>query len=169
MRSGHRPPTGVAAQASELFCQDILQHRPIQREIRHKLLQLAVVRPLCGLTLELLQPAHLRWHQATVLLATIAERRLPDARLAADLPIAVPSSALRSTNAICASVNLDVFILIPPSSRPTLNWNFPAQGGPGNRRQVTLRWSPTVGQFDGLVKLGPGCCQAANLIMLPTP
>jgi hypothetical protein len=36
--------------------------------------------------------------------------------------------------------------------------------GPDN-----VRWSPTVGQFDGLVKLGPGCCQAANLIMLPTP
>jgi hypothetical protein len=35
--------------------------------------------------------------------------------------------------------------------------------------QALVRWSPTVGQFDGLVKLGPGCCQAANLIMLPTP
>jgi hypothetical protein len=31
-----------------------------------------------------------------------------------------------------------------------------------------VRWSPTVGQFDGLVKLGPGCRQAANLIMSPT-
>jgi hypothetical protein len=37
------------------------------------------------------------------------------------------------------------------------------------RHLVQLRWSSTVGQFDGLVKLGPGCCQAANLIMLPTP
>jgi hypothetical protein len=36
-------------------------------------------------------------------------------------------------------------------------------------KRLEVRWSPTVGQFDGLVKLGPGCCQAANLIMLPTP
>ena len=32
-----------------------------------------------------------------------------------------------------------------------------------------LRWSPLVGQFDGLVKLGPGCCQAANLVVSSAP
>jgi len=32
-----------------------------------------------------------------------------------------------------------------------------------------LRWTHPVGQFDGLVKLGPGYCQAANLINSPTP
>ena len=34
---------------------------------------------------------------------------------------------------------------------------------------IHLRWPPTVGQFDGLDKLGPGCRQAANLIISPTP
>jgi hypothetical protein len=37
------------------------------------------------------------------------------------------------------------------------------------QKQVRLRWSPAVGQFDGLDKLGPGCPQAANLVMSPAP
>jgi hypothetical protein len=37
------------------------------------------------LLIELLQPAHLRWHQPTVLLAPIVEGGLADPRLAADL------------------------------------------------------------------------------------
>ena len=38
--------------------------------------------------------------------------------------------------------------------------------GTGQRDHARyLRWSPSVGQFDGLVKLGPGCRQAANLIV----
>jgi len=32
-----------------------------------------------------------------------------------------------------------------------------------------MRWSRSVGQFDGLVKLGPGYRQAANLINSPIP
>ena len=32
-----------------------------------------------------------------------------------------------------------------------------------------VRWPPTVGQFDGLVKLGPGCFQAANLVASSAP
>ena len=32
-----------------------------------------------------------------------------------------------------------------------------------------LRWSRPVGQFGGRVKLGPGCCQAANLSVIPAP
>lgn len=34
---------------------------------------------------------------------------------------------------------------------------------------ASLRWSRSVGQFDGLVKLGPGYRQAANLINSPIP
>jgi hypothetical protein len=35
-------------------------------------------------------------------------------------------------------VNFDFFILFPPFPSPTLNWNFPAQRGPKNGRQVNL-------------------------------
>jgi hypothetical protein len=41
---------------------------------------------------------------------------------------------------------------------------------PKQRHRVSnLRWPPSVGQFDGLVKLGPGCRQAANSCMSPAP
>jgi hypothetical protein len=42
--------------------------------------------------------------------------------------------------AICASVNLDLFMVIPrPAARIThpLNWNFPAMIGPETGKQVT--------------------------------
>jgi hypothetical protein len=32
-----------------------------------------------------------------------------------------------------------------------------------------VRWPPSVGQFDGLDKLGPGSCQAANLVISSAP
>ncbi len=32
-----------------------------------------------------------------------------------------------------------------------------------------VRWSPTVGQFGGLDKLGPDCCQAAKFSTSPPP
>ena len=43
--NGHTgiPPPGGTARASELLCQHVLQHRLVQRQIRHQLLQPAVL------------------------------------------------------------------------------------------------------------------------------
>ena len=73
------PPCAAVGQASKLSADHVLQHRLVERQIRHDLLQLAV------LFLELAQPFHLRWRQASVLLASIVVGRLANPRLATDL------------------------------------------------------------------------------------
>jgi len=49
----------------------------------------------------------------------------------------VPASACFRTKAICACETFDLFI-VHSASRPSNNWNFPDQSGPGNRQQVRL-------------------------------
>src|SRR5262249_32578447 len=73
------PPVAASGQASKLSADHVLQYLLIERKVSHDLLQLAV------LFLELTQSLHLRWHQATVLLAPIVVRGLADPGLATDL------------------------------------------------------------------------------------
>ena len=72
-------PVHACARASELFCKYVLQHRLVQAQVGHQSLELIV------LFFELPQSAQLRWAQAAVPLASLVERRIADAQLAADL------------------------------------------------------------------------------------
>ena len=45
----------------------------------------------------------------------------------------------RSTNAICASVNFDRFINLPPHEPWDHKWNIPVSGGPVFGEQVSRR------------------------------
>lgn len=82
-RKRRRPPPNAEpapgdGRASPLFSQDILQHRLVQRQVRHKPLE------LCVLIFELLQ-SDLRDAHPGVDLPPPVERRFGDVHLAADL------------------------------------------------------------------------------------
>jgi hypothetical protein len=72
-------PSAASKQASYFAADHVLQHRLVQAEIGHQLLQLAV------LLLELTKPLHLRRRQPAVLVPPVVERRLADPGLAAHL------------------------------------------------------------------------------------
>jgi hypothetical protein len=134
--NAHSPPFAAAGQASKLSADHVLQHRLVKRQIRHDLLQLAV------LLFQKAQALHLRPHQAGVLLAPIVKGRLADPSLAADLAnrrafIGLPQDK--------GNLRLRELRSRPESPMP-LNWNFPAIAGPENRGQVTPhRWSSVPG------------------------
>jgi hypothetical protein len=65
--------------AQSFFCDHRLQHRLVQAQLGHDLLELAV------LFFELAQPTQLRWPHACVLLAPHIEGRIAYAHLAAHL------------------------------------------------------------------------------------
>ena len=75
----HGPPVGAARQASKLSADDILQHRFVDRQIGHDLLQLPV------LLFVLAQLLHLGGQQAAVFIGLIIKGRFADTSLAADL------------------------------------------------------------------------------------
>jgi hypothetical protein len=75
----HSPPFAAAEQASKLSADHVLQHRIVERQIGHDLLDLAI------LLFELTQPLHLRRHQPGVLRAAIVECCVIDPCLATNL------------------------------------------------------------------------------------
>ena len=81
-----------------------LQHLPIQRQVRHNLLQPAV------LVFDLLQPFHLRRQQPGILLLPVEIGRRSDPAFRQISATGVPSSPCLMMNAFCASVNFDAFI-----------------------------------------------------------
>ncbi len=127
MISRHRP-----AQASDFFCQHLLQHRLVQAQVRHQALQLLV------LLLELAQFSELGWTEAAILL-------LPPDVVASDTPIlrhtsatGIPRSPWRSANAICSSVNFDFFIASPSQKTgQSACWKTRIQNGRISRGRVT--------------------------------
>lgn len=74
-----RLPARVYEQALQFSADDILQHLLVERGIRHELAELIV------LVLELLQPAHIRWQHAVLLLLPVEVGRLADPGPAADV------------------------------------------------------------------------------------
>src|SRR5687767_7272992 len=74
-----RAPVPGGTKASNFFCDHCLQHRLVQAQVGHDLLELPV------LFLELAQSSQLRRSNAAVLLLPDIKRRLADAHLAAHL------------------------------------------------------------------------------------
>ena len=98
------PPDHAGKRASILSLQGILQHRLVQRQVRHQLLELAV------LFFQLLEPADLRHAKTIELLFPAVERRLGIPNFRTISPTVVPDSACRRAKAIWASVYRFFFI-----------------------------------------------------------
>jgi hypothetical protein len=66
------------------------------------------------------------------------------------------------------SIKYQITIARLPLAKDIADFSF--EGTPINPALVhDLRWSPSVGQFGDLDKLGPGCRQAANFSTSPPP
>ena len=103
-------PVPVCGQASELSADDVLQHLPIQSQVRHDLLQPAI------LVLQRLQPTHLVGQQPAIALLPVEVGRLTDPCLAADLRNRRSFLALLQGERLSrASVNFDAFIVLSSS------------------------------------------------------
>ena len=63
----------VCEKALSLFCENVLQHRLVERQVGDEPLELRV------LFLKLLQPPHLRWTQPAKLLTPVVKRGVRDA------------------------------------------------------------------------------------------
>ena len=94
------PRVRDGAKASDFFCDDGLQHRLVQAQVGHDLLELHVFFP------EPAQSSQLGRPDAAVLLFPDVERRLAEAHLAAHLVKLVPSSFCFNAKAIWSSVDL---------------------------------------------------------------
>lgn len=100
----------VSGQALEFFCQHILQDLLVEREVRHRALQLAV------LFLELLGSSELARGQRRVLLAPGSECLQADAVLPGQILVTgTPASICFTAPTISCAVKLDFFIV---SSHP---------------------------------------------------